>query len=242
MADSYVGGTITRWLIGNFKSDISAIVAIEENEITEISRSKSIPTLLYKNGEELITNLSKLGSFDFGILAWWPKIISPELISLPKKGFINTHPSLLPYNRGKHYNFWALVEQSPYGVSLHFLGNGIDDGDIIAQTPIKYSWEDNGETMYNKANISMIKLFKKTYPSIRLENIKRRTQNLSKGSFHLAKELDEKSKIKLDSNYKARELLNLLRARTFTGQPACYFTDNGKTYEVTINIKRKSNE
>ena len=63
---------------------------------------------------------------------------------------------------------------------------------------------------------------------------------MSKGSFHLAKELDRASYIELDKNYCARDLLNLVRARTFDGHPACSFKEkNGEEFEVRIEIRRK---
>ncbi|MCS6820651.1 MAG: hypothetical protein NZ551_02175, partial [Microscillaceae bacterium] len=60
----------------------------------------------------------------------------------------------------------------------------------------------------------------------------------SEGSFHWGKELEQASQIDLDATYTARNLLNLLRARTFEGYPSCYFIENGEKYEVRINIKR----
>jgi len=39
---------------------------------------------------------------DFGILAWWPYIISKKEISLTRRGFVNTHPAFLPYQKELH--------------------------------------------------------------------------------------------------------------------------------------------
>jgi methionyl-tRNA formyltransferase len=50
--------------------------------------------------------------------------------------------------------------------------------------------------------------------------------------------LDAASLIKLDELYSGRELINLLRARTFSGHPGCWFIDNGIRYEVSIEIRR----
>ena len=44
------------------------------------------------------------------------------------------------------------------------------------------------------------------------------------------------SEIKLEDNYKARNLLNILRARTFLPHPSAYFYDNGKKYSIKIMI------
>ena len=112
--------------------------------------------------------------------------------------FINTHPSFLPYNRGKNYNFWALVEQVPFGATLHFVDEGIDSGDIIAQTHIPYGWEDNGGTLYKKAKNAIVSLFKEEYPSIRTLKFPRSKQNLDKGSFHNSEEMGVLSLIDLE--------------------------------------------
>jgi methionyl-tRNA formyltransferase len=239
MADSSVGVAIFNWLFREYPLDITIVITTSKNEIYEIATNSAIPCIVYESTEQILSHVEKNKmSFDVGLLAWWPKIIKHPLVSLPKYGFINTHPSLLPHNRGKHYNFWSLVEQTPFGVSLHFVDDGIDSGDVISQTEIKYDWEDTGATLYSKAQEGMLILFKKSYPKIRSLNIPRRKQVLSEGSFHLAKEIDNASLIDLNRKYIARDLLNLLRARTFLGKPACSFQDDGIQYEIRVDIKR----
>ena len=46
------------------------------------------------------------------------------------------------------------------------------------------------------------------------------------------------SEIDLGKKYKAKDLLNLLRARTFSGKPSCWFRDEDNKYEVRIKIKK----
>ncbi len=53
-------------------------------------------------------------------------------------------------------------------------------------------------------------------------------------------ELQPASRIDLDRQSSARQLLNLLRARTFPGYPACHFEDKGEMYEVRVDIRRLS--
>ncbi len=240
MADSQVGLEILRWLLREYPQDLVLVVARSDNDICNAARDAGIPFLVYQSSEQVSKYLNSTGiEPDVGVLAWWPTIIKQPLIDLPKYGFINTHPSLLPYNRGKHYNFWALVEQSPFGVSLHFVDEGIDSGDIVAQTEIAYGWEDNGATLYAKAQNAIVSLFKRTYPAIRTLNIPRRKQDVEYGSLHLSHEIDQASQIDLERQYLARDFLNLLRARTFPGYPACWFRDGDEEYEVRIEIKRK---
>ena len=56
------------------------------------------------------------------------------------------------------------------------------------------------------------------------------------GTFHNSSEMDEACRIELDNRYTGRELLNLLRGRSFSGKPACYFTEDGQRFEVRIRI------
>jgi methionyl-tRNA formyltransferase len=240
MADGQVGLAITRWLLREFREDIALIVATAENEVWRAAQEEGVPCVVFKTSEHLLSSIGRLGiELDIGILAWWPKIIEQSLLNKPRRGFINTHPSYLPYNRGKHYNFWALVEQTPFGVSLHMVDGGIDSGDIIAQKNIPYGWEDNGETLYAKAREAMLELFRDSYPAIRGLDFPRAKQELQRGSFHKATELGAASRIEIDGTYCARDLFNVLRARTFTGHPSCWFKDGDDEFEVRVVIKRK---
>ena len=236
-----VGLSLCKWLVSEFKQDLGLVVTNGAGPIQECIASAGVPHIIHSDESSTIASIENLGlRFDLGFLIWWPKIISPNLIKIPKRGFINTHPSLLPYNRGKHYNFWALVEEAPFGVSLHFVEEGVDSGDIVAQSAIYYNWEDTGKTLYESAQNEMIELFKSSYPSLRSGEYTRSAQDLSRGSFHLAKELEPASQIDLDRRYTARDLLNLLRARTFPGFPACSFEDDsGVVYEARIEIRRR---
>lgn len=235
-ADGLVGKNITQYLLEEYKADIISIIAISKNEITELAEKHNIHYCLHDNATAINTTINN--SFDLGILAWWPKIISIDLIKKAKRGFLNTHPSFLPYNRGKHYNFWALVEQAPFGVTLHMVDKGIDTGPIVSQKKIVYDWLDNGQSLYEKAQDEMTLLFKETYPTLRKGNVVTKPQTDTEGSFHHSSEILIKSHINLDKEYVARDLLNLLRARTFSGYPSCWFEDGEKRYEVSIKINQ----
>lgn len=231
MAHDSVGARIVNYLLSNYRKDLSLVVVMSENYIyRECSRHK-VPVRINGTGYPI-------PKVDLGIMAWWPNIIRKELIGYPKHGFVNTHPSYLPYNRGKHYNFWALAEQTPFGVTLHKVDEGIDSGPIIAQRKIPYGWTDTGETLYYKAQDAMVELFTDTYPKLRKLNFPIRKQPAGKGSFHKAEDIGFASQISLDREYKARDLINLLRARTFTLKPSCWFKDKGHEYEITTTIRR----
>lgn len=238
LADGHVGLECVDWLLNNHRNDIGLIGVTEPNEILRRAEAAGVQVELFVDSQQMAEAIvERKLSPDIGLLLWWPKIIREPLISLPRDGFVNTHPSLLPYNRGKHYSFWAIVENAPFGVTMHFVDEGVDTGDIIAQSSIPVDWTDTGESLFIKAREAMISLVKNTYPEIRNDKIKRTPQSRNIGSYHRSEDIAIAAKIDLDQIYTARELLNLLRAKTFSGLPGCWFEDGGRAFEIYISIK-----
>ncbi|MDE2598237.1 MAG: hypothetical protein KGL40_01295 [Rhodocyclaceae bacterium] len=235
-ADGDVGLAICRFLLAHYQQDVAVVVAIRDGEIANLARAAGVAVVVFADEANVLQALP--ADIDLGLLAWWPKILKQPLLAFPRLGFINTHPSLLPWNRGKHYNFWALVEQAPFGVTLHCVDPGIDSGPIVAQQAVSYDWTDTGETLYRKAQSAMVALFEQTWPKLRSGHVDAAPQAEGQGSFHHSSELDGASRIDLDRLYSARELLNLLRARTFRPHPGCWFEDDGQRYEIAIDIRK----
>ncbi|HEV2602647.1 MAG TPA: formyltransferase family protein [Microvirga sp.] len=241
MADSAVGSKIYDFLASNFQEDLTVIgVMREDAPLAGTAKAAGFPVIVYQSSKQFSHDLLSGGFADklsLGVLAWWPKIIRPQAFQIP---FLNFHPSLLPHNRGKNPNFWALVEQVPFGVTLHLIDEGVDTGPIVAQRKIDYDWTDTGESLYRRAIVEIVELFQQTYPHIRRQYTQSRMITAiaqpEGGSFHRAAELEPASTIDLDATYTARDLLNRLRGRTFPGYPGCSFVENGRRYEVRIEI------
>jgi len=84
------------------------------------------------NGEEFINLLKEL-DIDV-VLNQTELILKEEVLGTPAKGFVNRHASLLPYYRGRFASFWAHAAKEPtYGITIHYVDEGIDSGDIILQ-------------------------------------------------------------------------------------------------------------
>lgn len=235
-----VGYEIARFL-GDANEHVSCLVLDDKNRggfNDEISARVLAGELIFHNSlndEETLLQMEKM-NLDLILLAWWPYIIKPRLINIPRIGCLNFHPSFLPYNRGKHPNFWALATETPAGVTIHWVDEGIDTGDIAFQSLIETTWEDNGQSLYLKAQEAIVELFKANFLNIKNGAIPRIAQASASGSFHWAKEIELASQIELNKSYHAQELLNLIRARTFSTYPAAWFVDNGDKYEVRISI------
>lgn len=172
-----------------------------------------------------------------GVLAWWPHILKGPVIDVPQMGWINLHPGYLPYNRGKHPNFWCLVDGTPCGAALHFIDRGVDTGPVIARAQTETSWEDTGESIYRRCRDLAVQLFKDNFDAIVEGSAPPIPQGMADGTSHRGGEMDVASEIDLDASYPARRLLNLIRARMFPPHPTAFFRDGNRTYSVQVTIK-----
>ena len=78
-------------------------------------------------------------------------IIKEGLIQVPKIGVINRHNALLPKNRGRLTPFWVLYKgEKETGVSIHFIDEGIDSGEIIVQKKYKVKNNDTFNSLVKR--------------------------------------------------------------------------------------------
>ena len=86
--------------------------------------------------EEQFDNFFTQNKFDLVVLAGYMKIVKPE--TLKKSVFINIHPSILPLFKGKDAIKRAFREKvQTFGVSIHFVNEEIDSGEIISISKFK---------------------------------------------------------------------------------------------------------
>jgi len=111
-------------------------------------------------------------------------LISEKVISFVDGKAVNLHISYLPWNRGAHPNVWSFLEDSPKGVSIHHIDEGVDTGDIIVQKKV-YIDEDK-ETLkssYEKLHRELQNLFKENWEKIKRGKIKPKKQ-IGGGGIH----------------------------------------------------------
>jgi folate-dependent phosphoribosylglycinamide formyltransferase PurN len=236
-ADGQVGYSILEKLLAYAPESVFALIIDAEAVSDELDLPKGCETRFWRDQDDgARSDWLRSKRLDVIILAWWPYLLKGEILNAAPV-ILNTHPSLLPYCRGKDPNFWAIVENAPYGVTLHHVNAAIDAGEIAFQKEIPISWSDTGETLYEKALTEMIALFEEALPTIVHSTVPRIPQS-ELGSLHYRNQLEPASVIELDGQTTARELLNRLRARTFPPHPACRFFDGDDAYEVRVTINK----
>jgi hypothetical protein len=106
----------------------------------------------------------------------------------------NCHISFLPWNRGSNPNFWAWVDGTPHGVTIHQMDAGIDTGPIISQRCVDFDPHPFGHTLcttYDLLQREMLRLFAETwqmYPD--WDALPRNPQIPGAGSYHTAVDFD----------------------------------------------------
>jgi methionyl-tRNA formyltransferase len=106
----------------------------------------------------------------------------PVLERFPDRA-INLHVSLLPWNRGADPNLWSFVEDTPKGVTIHHLDEGVDTGDIIVQREVVMDPGETLRTSYEKLQLAVQRLFHEHWSLIREGRAPRRPQQ-GPGSSH----------------------------------------------------------
>tara|TARA_B100000676_G_scaffold77387_1_gene76960 strand:- start:22152 stop:22724 length:573 start_codon:yes stop_codon:yes gene_type:complete len=97
---------------------------------------------------------------------------------------INLHISYLPWNRGADPNLWSAVEDTPKGVTIHYINDGFDTGDILFQKAIFFRPEDTLRTSYSTLRTTVENLFYQNWAQIRNGKLIGVKQDQTAGSYH----------------------------------------------------------
>lgn len=141
-------------------------------------------------------------------------IIKKEIIDKYRGKIINLHISYLPWNRGADPNIWSFIENTPKGVTIHLIDEGIDTGEIIFQKKLEFN--KNVETLRSSYEILQEEiqlLFKENWQKIKSFDFVSKKQ-IEKGSLHYKKDLEKiKSSIE-DFNWDipVSKLINIYRS------------------------------
>ena len=161
--------------------------------------------------------------------------VPKEVIEAPEKGIVNLHPSFLPYNRGSHPYIWPIVDDTPAGVSIHYMDEEIDQGPIIDRKEVPVFNEDTAESLHERLMDEQVELFKENWSIIK-KGPEGREQDGERGNTHYRDELDELREIKLGEETTAGELIDRLRALTYPPHRNAYFERNGEKYFIDVDI------
>lgn len=147
---------------------------------------------------------------DVIITCAYGQIVSKDILDIPKYGCINIHASLLPKYRGGAPIHYALINgEDETGVTLMYMNEGMDTGDMLVSERIKIEDNDNIEILSDKLSVLGSKMIINYLEDIINGKIVGVKQDNDKATFaRIIKRSDEH----LDFNVSNRDVYNKFRA------------------------------
>lgn len=163
------------------------------------------------NAPEVVARLRDLQP-DFLFSFMFRQMLSAELLAIPRLGALNMHPSALPKLRGRSPLNWALVEgEAETGVTLHYMVDKPDRGDIVGQRRFPIGDEDTALTLHRKATEAAREVIREALPLLREGRAPRRAQDQSQATYRGGRRPEDGE---IDWRRPARRLYDLVRAVT----------------------------
>jgi methionyl-tRNA formyltransferase len=145
---------------------------------------------------------------DVACVACFPKLIPAALLATPRWGFLNIHPSLLPHYRGPYPLFWMLRQgDRRFGVTIHFMDEQWDTGDITAQAEVELPDGISGEEADSTLSQYGAELLQDVLQQLEKDRLVRRTQPPD-GSYFSAPEAAD---FEIDPHWSAQHAFNFMR-------------------------------
>ena len=170
-------------IIGIITLDKNASTVMYDGVSEEVWHDFDIPVYKIKvlnEEKELIKKLSA----DLIIMCGWRQIIDKSILEIPKKGFIGFHPTLLPKGRGSAPIINSILQDfKNSGLTRFYVGEGLDNGDIIGQEEFVINKDDYAKDVYQKVIESGRNLIRKYLPLLIKGKAPRIQQEDSKATF-----------------------------------------------------------
>jgi methionyl-tRNA formyltransferase len=112
-------------------------------------------------------------------------LLSSRIVAQFHRRAINLHISFLPWNRGADPNLWSFLENTPKGITVHYIDAKLDTGPVLAQRELQFDDSETLRTTYERLDAAIQALFKDVWPKIS-RGEQPSTAQPSSGTFHRA--------------------------------------------------------
>lgn len=165
---------------------------------------------------------------DLIVTAAFGQLLPKGLLEIPKFGCINVHASLLPKLRGGAPIHYAILEgHEKTGISIMYMAEKLDAGDVISQEEVMIEDKDDVATLHDKLSEVGADLLLSTLPAIFSGDADRIPQDESKATFAPNITRDQE---KIDWNQSQQTVYN--RIRGLHPWPVSFTTWRGKVLKV----------
>jgi methionyl-tRNA formyltransferase len=199
--------------------DVNLVVTHEDDpregiwfeSVADVAAAHGIPfvTPADPNTGDVVARVRDLKP-DFLFSFYYRRMLSTALLSLPARGALNVHGSLLPRYRGRAPVNWAVLHgESETGATLHYMAEKPDAGDIVAQTSVTILPDATAREVFDQVTVAAVATLDRALPSLIAGVAPRVPQDLARGSYFGGR---KPSDGRIDWSRSAREIHNLVRA------------------------------
>ncbi len=177
----------------------------------EFVASKNLNFIEYDDlkDENFIQKIKDL-NIDIAVVCSFNYKVPKVFLEAVKDGFVNVHPSLLPNYRGKNpYASVIVNDEKLTGVTLHFMDEGWDTGDIIVQHELPVTQRETMGTLFNRLNFLGLELLLKVLTFYEKSELPRAQQ--PQGKFVEGLDFSEDA-VFINYNKSAEEIERFVRA------------------------------
>ena len=165
---------------------------------------------------------------DVFVVVAYGRILTEEVLNLPKYGCINVHGSLLPKYRGAGPIQWSIINgEKKTGVTTMFMEKGLDTGDMLIKTEIDIEPEDTYGTLAEKMSVVGAETLKETLELLKEGKLKPQKQDDEQSTY--APKINKETEC-INWEDSAENIKNLIRG--LNPEPGAYTVFNGDILKI----------
>ena len=219
--------------------------AVSENvsdydPVFETAEKFNVPYKKFKkiNDEENVKIIKEIDP-DYIFVIGLSQLVKDEIINAARKGVVGFHPAPLPKYRGRATNVWQqLLGVKESAVSIFFIDDGIDSGDILAQEPYYIGENDYCQDVLDKIDEVAIIAMRKVLIGLRDNTLMPVKQNDEEATYTLKRSPEDGL---IDWNQSIRDIHLLIRAIS-RPYPGAYSMYDGKSKIVIYKAEILENK
>lgn len=199
----------------------------KDETLKNYAKKYSIDYLENKNvNSEGFISILKEYNCDLFVSMSFNQIFKNKIIDPTKYKIINCHAGKLPFYRGRNVLNWVLInDEKEFGITVHYVDEGIDTGDIILQRNYNISDKDNYKTLLDRSYLECANIL---YDSILMfkngpVQAQKQTELYNQGFYCSQRKTGDEI---LNWNQKSREIFNFVRAICDPGPNARTYLKN----------------
>ncbi|MEF2662916.1 MAG: methionyl-tRNA formyltransferase [Bacilli bacterium] len=177
------------------------------NPVKKLALEENIPVF---QPMRIRKDFEKLKNLDIDLIVTcaYGQIIPKEVLDMPKYGCINVHASILPKYRGSAPIQWCLFNNDDVtGVTIMYMDEGMDTGDIIKIKEIPILDSDNVGTLHDKLSKLGCDLLLEVLPTI----FNKTNDRIKQGNNYTMAPMIKREDERLDFNEEGKKIIGKIK-------------------------------